>query len=210
MLKLYDCSTAPSPRRARMFLAEKGIEWETIEVDLRVGAQMSPDFLAVNARATVPALVTEEGDVIGENIGIAAYVEALHPNPPLLGTTPLEKARVLEWDFRCTMDGLSAIAEVLRNSSPHMKGRALPGPRNLDQISALPERGLKRLAWFFEDIEAHLATSEFIAGDHYSMADITMTVVFDFSKWIKAQPGPDHTALHAYMARMRARPSYNL
>lgn len=209
MLKLYDCSTAPSPRRARMFLAEKGIEWDTVEVDLRTGAQMSPDFLAVNPRATVPALVTEEGDVIGENIGIAAYVEALHPSPPLLGTTPLEKARVLEWDFRITLEGLSAIAEVLRNSSPHMKGRALPGPRNLDQIDALPARGLKRLAWFFEDMETHLATSDFVAGDHYSMADITMTVVFDFSKWVKAQPGSDHTALNAYMDRMRARPSYN-
>jgi glutathione S-transferase len=210
MLKLYDCSTAPSPRRARMFLAEKGIQWETIEVDLRKGAQMSQEFLAINPRATVPALITEDGDVIGENIGIAAYVEALHPSPPLLGTTALEKARVLEWDFRITMEGLSAIAEVLRNSSPHMKGRALPGPRNLDQIAALAERGLKRLGWFFDDMEAHLATSKFVAGDNYSMADITMTVVFDFSKWIKAQPGAEFTALNAYMDRMRARPSYSL
>jgi len=210
MLKLYDCSTAPSPRRARMFLAEKGIEWETIEVDLRSGAQLSPDFLAVNPRATVPALVTENGDVIGENIGIAAYVEALHPSPPLFGTSPIEKARVLEWDFRCTMEGLAAIAEVLRNSSPHMKDRALPGPRNLEQIEALPARGLKRLGWFFEDVEAHLTESNFMAGDFYSLADITMTVVFDFSKWIKAQPGDDHPALQAYMARMRERGSYNI
>lgn len=210
MLTLYDCSTAPSPRRARMFLAEKGVEWETVEVDLRTQEQLKGDFLSINPRATVPVLKTEDGDIIAENIGIAAYVEALHPNPPLLGTTPLEKARVLEWDFRCTMEGLSAIAEILRNSSPHMKGRALPGPRNLEQIPDLAERGRKRLGWFFEDVEAHLADNEFVAGDYYSMADITLTVTFDFAKWVKAQPGEDHKALHAYMTRMRERPSYSL
>lgn len=210
MLKLYDCSTAPSPRRARMFLAEKNIQWETINIDLRSGEQMGTDFKTINPRATVPALMTEDGNVLTENIAIAAYVEATYPDPPLMGTTPLEKARVLEWDFRCTMEGLLAIAEVLRNSSPHMKGRALPGPRNLDQISDLVERGRTRLGWFFEDMENHLATTGFVAGDRYTMADITMTVVFDFSKWVKAQPGTDHTALHAYMDRMRERPSYSL
>lgn len=210
MLTLFDCSTAPSPRRARMFLAEKGLDWETVEVDLRTQEQLSEEFLQINPKATVPALRTETGEVIGENIGIAAYIEALHPEPPLMGTTPLEKARILEWDFRCTMEGLLAIAEILRNSSPHMKDRALPGPRNLEQIQALADRGRKRLGWFFEDIEKHLQTSNYVAGDHYTLADITMTVVFDFSKWVKAQPGDDHPALQAYMSRMRERPSYNL
>ncbi|WP_371398550.1 glutathione S-transferase family protein [Algimonas porphyrae] len=210
MLKLYDCSTAPSPRRARMFMAEKGLDWETVEIDLRSGEQMSPDYRAVNPRATVPALMTEDGNILTENLAIAAYVEALHPDPPLMGRTALEKARVLEWDFRCTMEGLLAIAEILRNSSPHMKDRALPGPRNLEQISALADRGRKRLAWFFEDMETHLTATDYVAGDHYTMADITMTVVFDFSKWVKAQPDGDNAAIHDYMARMRERPSYSL
>jgi glutathione S-transferase len=210
MLTLYDCSTAPSPRRARMFLAEKGLEWETVEIDLRKGQQLSDEFLQINPKGTVPALKTEAGETITENIGIAAYVEALYPDPPLLGTSAFEKAMVLEWDFRCTMDGLSAIAEVLRNSSPHMKGRALPGPLNLEQITELADRGRKRLAWFFSEMEKHLSKQDYVAGDHYSMADITFTVVFDFSKWIKAQPGDDHPALQSYMTRMRARPSYNL
>ena len=78
MLKLYDCSTAPSPRRARMFLAEKGLEWETIEVDLRSAEQLKPDFLAINPKATVPALVTENGEVIAENLAIAAYEEVMN------------------------------------------------------------------------------------------------------------------------------------
>ncbi|MGB6231543.1 MAG: glutathione S-transferase family protein [Litorimonas sp.] len=210
MLKLYDCSTAPSPRRARMFLAEKGVAWETVEIDLRSAEQLKSPFLAINPRATVPVLETEDGDIIAENLAIAAYVEARYPEPPLMGTTPLEKARVLEWDFRCTTEGLAAIADVLRNSSPHMKGRALPGPRDLDQIPALAERGVKRLGWFFEDVEAQLTKSDFIAGDHYSLADITLTVVYDFSKWVKLQPGEDHPQLTAYMSRMRERASYSL
>ncbi|WP_298912407.1 glutathione S-transferase family protein [uncultured Algimonas sp.] len=210
MLKLYDCSTAPSPRRARMFLAEKGLEWETVEVDLRNREQLGEAFLALNPRATVPVLETPDGEIIADNIGIAAYVEALHPDPPLMGTTPLEKARVLAWDQRCMLEGLSAIAEVLRNGSPHLKGRALPGPRDLDQIPDLADRGRKRLGWFFEDVEAHLSDRDHLASDRYSLADITLTVAFDFSKWVKAQPGDDHPHLQRYMARMRERPSYGL
>ena len=210
MLKLYDCSTAPSPRRARMFLAEKGIEWETVEVDLRTGEQLTPEFLKINPGATVPALETEDGDILTENLSIAAYVEALHPDPPLMGRTPIEKARILEWDFKCTMGGLLAFAEILRNSSPHMKNRAMPGRLNMEQIPALAERGRQRLAHFFKGIDKHLGQTEYIAGDTFSMADITLTVVFDTSKWVKAQPGEDHANLNEYMTRMRERPSYTL
>lgn len=210
MLKLYDCSTAPSPRRARMFLAEKGLEWETIDIDLRTGQQLSAEFLKKNAGATVPVLETEDGEYLTENLSIAAYLEAIHPNPPLMGTTPLEKARVLEWDFRCTMGGLMAIAEGLRNSSPHMKGRALPGQKNIEQIPELAERGKMRLGWFFASMERQLAKRDFVAGDHFTLADITFIVTFDFARAVKGQPGEDHPAIQAYMTRMRERPSYRL
>ena len=210
MLTLYDCSTAPSPRRARMFLAEKNLDWLTVEIDLRAREQLSPAFLEINSAATVPVLETDSGQRIAENIGIAAYVEALHPDPPLMGRTPLEKAEVLSMNSRIEQGGLTAIANILRNSSPHMKDRALPGPNDLEQIPALAERGRKRLGWFFDDIEAHLSRNDYAAGTSYSLADITLTVVFDFSRWVKAQPGEDHPALSAYMKRMIARPSYSL
>lgn len=209
-LKLYDCATAPSPRRARIFLAEKGIEWHTVEIDLRTGEQLSEDYTAKVPRAIVPALEIGDGTIITENLAIAAYVEAIHPSPPLMGKTALQKARVLEWNWRCEMDGLSAVAEILRNSSKHMKGRAMTGPRNVEQIEALPERGRKRLGWFFEDLEARLQESDFVAGDFYSLADITATVIVDFSAWVKAAPGDDYPSIQAYMTRMRARPSYSL
>ena len=211
MLKLYDCSTAPSPRRARMFLAEKGLEWETVEVDLRSGEQLGETFRAVNPAGTVPVLETEDGMHITENIGIAAYVEALHPDPPLMGTTPLEKAQVLAMNSKIEMGGLMAIAEALRNSSPAMKDRALPGPVPIPQIPALAERGVMRLGYFFDGMERRMEGRDFAATDRYTLADITLTVVYDFAKWVKAQPGTDtHPNLARYMDRMRERASYSL
>ena len=211
MLKLYDCSTAPSPRRARMFLAEKGLAWETVEIDLRSGEQLGDAFLAVNPAATVPVLETSDGARITENIGIAAYLEAAHPEPPLMGTTPLEKAEVLSMNSKVEAGGLMAIANMLRNSSPHMKGRALPGPKSLEQIPALAERGRMRLGWFFDMMEAHMDGRDFAVTDRYTLADITLTVTYDFSKWVKAQPGADsHPNLARYMDSMRARPAYSL
>ena len=208
MLKLYDCTTAPSPRRARMFLAEKGIEYENIQIDLRKGEQMEDAFKAINPRCTVPALVTEGGDVLTENAEIAAYIEAAYPDIPLLGTTALQKAAIAKWNFRVEFDGLSAVGEALRNSSPAMKGRAIAGPRNIEQIPALAERGLQRITWFYEDIDNHLRDNLYIAGDTYSVADITATITVDFARWVKLTPDHKHNALLEWHKRMSERPSY--
>ena len=207
MLKFYDCHSAPSPRRARILLAEKGVDVETIEIDLKKGEQMSDEFRAINPRCAVPCLVDEDANVISENIAIAAYIEELFPENPLLGTTPLEKARVLEWNWRCEFEGLAAVAEILRNSSPHMKGRAMTGPRNVEQLPQLVERGKIRLGYFWEDLNAQLAGNEFVAGDHYSFADITALVGVDFAKWVKAQPDESFTALWKWHAKATARPA---
>jgi len=210
MLKLYDCSTAPSPRRARMLLAEKGIEHETVEIDLRKGEQMGEAFRKINPRCTVPALVTDEGNVLTENAEIITYIEAAYPEPPLLGTTPLEKARIAKWNWRCEMEGLMSIASALRNASPAMKDRALPGPRNVKQIPELAERGAQQIAWFFEDLDAQLQDNAYVGGDSYSVADITATCVVDFARWVKAYPLESQTALLDWHGRMTERPSYKV
>lgn len=209
MLKLYDCSTAPSPRRARMLLAEKGIAHETVQIDLRSGEQMSDSFRAVNPRCTVPALVTDDG-VLTENAEIAAYLEAAYPETPMLGSTPLEKALIAKWNWRCEMEGLMSIASALRNSTPAMKDRALPGPRNIAQIPELAARGQQQIGWFFEDLNAQLSENSYVAGDNYSVADITATTVVDFAKWVKASPSESHAAIGEWHERMKARPSYAL
>jgi len=209
MLKLYDYTAAPSPRRARMFLAEKNIPYECVQVDIQAGEQLSDDYKAINPRCTVPALITTDGDKICENVAIAQYIEELHPKPNLMGNSSIERARVLEWNWRCEFEGLSAIAEVLRNTSKGMKGRAMTGPRNIEQLPELAARGKARLTYFFEDLNAQLEINNYVAGSNYSMADITATVAIDFAKWVKCYPDDSLTALHNWRERMKARPSYN-
>ena len=126
MMTLYDCSTAPSPRRARIMLAEKGIAHETVQVDLRNKEQMSESFRAINPHCTVPALHTEDGLLLTDNAAIAAYLEARFPEPPLMGITPADKAEIASWHWRVEFEGFLAVGEALRNSSPGMVNRALP------------------------------------------------------------------------------------
>ncbi|MFC3614413.1 glutathione S-transferase family protein [Lutimaribacter marinistellae] len=203
----YDCATAPSPRRARIFIAEKGLDIETREISIAEGAQLAPEFLQVNPRATVPVLVTDEGTVITENLGIAAYLEAAHPEPPLMGRTPDEKGLVMMWTAIIEQQGFMAIAEALRNSSPRMKDRALPGPQNYAQIPELAERGKARLGQFYGMMNDHLAESPFVAGEAFSLADITLLVAVDFARVIRMPVPEDHAALTGWHQRMRERPS---
>ena len=127
MITLYDYGMAPSPRRARILLAEKGISHATVSVDLTQAEQLGAAYRAINPQCTIPALQLEDGAVLTDNAAITAYLEARYPEPPLLGRSPLEKAEIASWNWRCEFDGLMAVAEALRNGSPAMKGRALPG-----------------------------------------------------------------------------------
>lgn len=207
MITFYDCATAPSPRRARILLAEKGIAHETVQIDLRQGEQLSEAFRRVNPACTVPALRTEEGVVLTDNAAIAAWAESVRPEPPLFGRTPLERADVASWQFQVEFDGLIAVAEALRNASPAMVDRALPGPVNYAQIPALAERGRARIARFFDLLDARLAGRACIAGDGFSIADITAVVAVDFARAVRMQPQEHHRNLRAWRTAMAARPS---
>lgn len=205
MITLYDCATAPSPRRARMLLAVKGVAHETVEIDLRTGEQLGEAYRRINPQCTVPALRTEEGVVLTDNAAIAAYLEARYPEPPLLGVTPLEKAEIASWQWRVEFEGLMAVAEALRNSSPAMVDRALPGPVNYAQIPALAERGVQRLKHFLDELNIHLEGREFIAAGQFSIADITAVVAVDFARVVKVRPGDEHPHLLRWRAAMEAR-----
>ncbi|MBC7729433.1 MAG: glutathione S-transferase N-terminal domain-containing protein, partial [Microbacteriaceae bacterium] len=117
MITLFDCSTAPSPRRARILLAEKGVQHETVLIDLAKGEQLDAAYRVINAGCTVPALRLEDGSLLTDNAAIAAYAEARWPEPALLGSSPLDKARIASWHWRVEFEGLLAIAEALRNSA---------------------------------------------------------------------------------------------
>jgi glutathione S-transferase len=210
MITLYDCATAPSPRRARILLAEKGIAHETVQVDLRTKEQLSDAFRAINPQCTVPALRTEEGDVFTDNASITAYLEARYPQPPLLGRTPAEKAEIASWHWRVEFEGLLAIAEALRNSAPAMANRALPGPVDYAQIPELAQRGLARVQQFMDMLDARLAGREFIAVDQFSIVDITAVVAVDFARVVRVKPGEQHVNLRRWRDAMALRPSFSL
>jgi glutathione S-transferase len=210
MITLYDCATAPSPRRARILLAEKGVPHETVHVDLRSGEQFAEAFRRINPQCTVPALQTEEGVVLTDNAAITAYLEAVCPEPPLLGRTPLEQAEIASWNWRVEFEGLIAIAEALRNGSPAMANRALPGPRNYAQIPELAQRGLQRVQDFFVTLEERLQGRDFIATDRLSIADITAVVAVDFARVVKVKPGEQHPNLQRWRAAMAQRPAMAL
>jgi glutathione S-transferase len=207
MIILYDCATAPSPRRARILLAEKGIAHDTVQVDLAHGEQLGAAYREINPQCTVPALRIEEGGLLTDNAAIAAYLEARYPEPPLMGRTPQEKAEIASWNWRVEFEGLLAIAETLRNGSPAMADRALPGPVNYAQIPELAQRGLARVQHFFETLNERLAGREFIATDRFSVADITAVVAVDFARVVRVKPGEQHPELLRWRAAMAQRPS---
>ena len=209
-LTFYDCPTAPSPRRARIMLAEKNVPHTTVNIDLGKAEQMSDEFRAINPSCTVPALQLEDGTVLTENAGIVAYLEAEFPAPPLLGSTPTEKGLVASWNAKIEFDGLIAVAEALRNSSPGMQGRAITGPDNYAQIPELAERGRARAKRFLDMLDTRLEGREFIAIDAFSNADITALVVVDFAAWIKIRPQEQHKNLNRWRAAMHNRPSMAL
>ena len=137
-MKFYDCVTAPSPRRVRIFLAEKGLTVPTVQVDLRNGEQFTPAFRALNPDCMVPVLELDSGVAITDIIAICRYFEELHPDPPLMGRSAEERAVIESWLRRIEWDGIYAAQEAFRNATPGLKGRALPGPVSLEQIPAVP------------------------------------------------------------------------
>ena len=209
-ITLYDCATAPSPRRARILLAEKGVAHATVEVDLRQAEQLGDAYRRINPQCTVPALVTDDGLLLTDNAAITAWLEARYPQPPLLGSTPAEKAEIASWQWRVEFEGLLAIAEALRNGSPAMANRALPGPIDYPQIAALAQRGLARVQQFFGVLDERLAGRDFIAGGRFSIADITAVVAVDFARVVKVRPGEAHPHLQRWRAAMALRPSMSL
>lgn len=209
MITFYDCATAPSPRRTRILLAEKQVPFETVLIDLRQGEQLGAAYRAINPQCTVPALRTDEGVVLTDNAAIAAWLEARFPEPPLMGTTALEKAEIASWHWRAEFEGLMAIAEALRNSAPAMAGRALPGPVDYPQIPELAQRGLARVARFLDVLNERLAEREHLATDRFSLADITAAVAVDFARVVKIKPDERHPHVLRWRALLAQRPAFS-
>ena len=206
-MKFYDCKTAPSPRRVRIFLAEKGVDIETVQIDLGKGEQFSDEFRAVNPDCTVPVLELDDGSCISEVTAICQYIEDLNPEPALFGSSPEERARVSMWNVKVEQLGLWAMMDAFRNAAKGLVDRALPGPESYVQIPELAERGRKRLLQFFERLDHQLADNTFVAGDDYSIADISAMVLVDFAGWIKIAIPDDAEHVARWYSEVSKRPS---
>ncbi|MDJ0909778.1 MAG: glutathione S-transferase [Woeseiaceae bacterium] len=206
-MKFYDCATAPSPRRVRIFAAEKGIDLETVQVDLSSGEQFSDEYQAINPDCVVPALVLDDGTCLSEVTAICQYLEEFKPEPTLWGNNATERAMATAWNAKAEQQGLTGMAEAFRNSTPGLKGRALPGPDGYEQIPELAERGRQRVQNFFEKLDGQLADNEFVAGSHFSIADITALVFVDFAKRARIKPPESLANLARWYAAVSSRPS---
>jgi glutathione S-transferase len=200
-MKLYDSKLAPNPRRTRIFLAEKGIALPTEQVDMMAMQHKTPEYTAINPLQRMPSLVLDDGTVITESIAICRYFEMLHPDPPLFGVGAKDAAIVEMWNRRAEINFFSNVAAVFRHTHPAMKELEVP------QVPAWADANRPRVAWFLELLDRELAKREFVAGDRFTVADITMLVAVDFMR-----PGrlamPDGVGnVKRWHAAVSARPS---
>lgn len=207
-MKLYDWIIAPNPRRVRMYLVEKGIEVPTEQAASPKAMDLSADYLNKFAHRTVPLLELDDGTCIAEAMAICRYFEALHSDPPLFGRNPAEQAMVEMWERQAEYQGLHAAAESFRNSHPAFAGRAIPGyPEPIEQIPELGERGRYRYNYFLKKMDARLAQVQFLAGENFSVADITAFCGIDFVQKFKLPVPPELSHVQRWFEQVATRPS---
>jgi glutathione S-transferase len=200
-MKLFDGGRAPNPRRVKIYLAEKGLTVPMEQVDLGQMAHKSSEFTAINPLQRVPALQLDDGTILCESIAICRYFEALHPEPPLFGQGAKESAIVEMWQRRAELHLLLQVAHVFRNSHPAMKDMEVP------QVPAWAEANKPRVMEFLALLDRELKDRPFIAGDRYTVADITGLVGVDFMKPAKLVVPDTMTNLKRWHAEVSARPS---
>jgi glutathione S-transferase len=191
----------------RIFIAEKGLELETVQVDLASGEQFSEAFRKLNPDCVVPVLALDDGTCLTEVMGICRYLEAIAPEPPLFGTTPLEQGLIMSWSVKVEQQGLLGMADAFRNSAPGLKGRALTGPDSYEQIPELAARGRQRVTAFMSRLDERLRASPYLAGDDFSVADITALVFVDFARRARIEPVGDVPGLERWYSDVSSRPS---
>ena len=208
-MKFFDFGMAPNPRRARIFMAEKGIEGvEVIQVDLGDSREnVGEKYRAINPSCTVPALVLEDGTLIAESVAICRYFEELHPTPALMGRDAKEKAMVEMWQRQIELQGYMPAGDAFRNYNKRFAGRAIAGKDSYEQIPELVTRSRARVERFFSLLNKHLEARDFVATDVFSIADITAFVMIDFAGWSKLAIQENQTHLQRWYETVKARPS---
>ena len=206
-MRIYDWHIAPNPRRLHIYLAEKGIKVDLVEVG-QEDLTLAPWYKEKYPHAMVPMLELDDGTCIGEAMAIARYFEETQPEPPLMGRDPKEKAIVSMWEKRANEEGMLPASELFRNTHPAFADRGLPGSAEpIPQIPALRDRARARLGRFFRKFDTQLAENEFVAGPRWSVADATTLCAVDFAKWSDVEIPPECRHLRRWYEAVSARPS---
>ena len=201
-MRLYNDPRAPNPRRVRIFLAEKGLtdQVELVEVSIANRANLSPGFLAKNPLGLVPVLELPDGKVLRESMAICRYLEELHPEPALFGRDPWHRAVIEQWNRTAELEVLGPVAQVFRNSHAFWQGRLRQAP---EFAEIMRDHVRERLAW----LDGELAGRPFLAGDDFTVADITLLCGLDFGKVSAMRLGDDTPHLQRWYAAVNGRPS---
>jgi glutathione S-transferase len=201
IMKIYDSKIAPNPRRVRIFLAEKGIQVPYEQVDLMKKENLTPGFLAMNPMGRVPVLELDDGTHIAESVAICRYFEELQPSPPLMGTDPKSKAIIEMWQRRMELELFLNVSGAFRHSFPPFADRVKQIPAWAEQCR---EAAVKNVAW----LDEVLADRPFIAGNSYTIADITAFCAVDFAKMIQIKIDAEKQKnLARWYSALAARPS---
>ena len=200
-MKIYESRTAPNPRRVRIFLAEKGItDIEYVQLDLAGGDNLKPELRSKNLFGKVPFLELDDGTAISETVAICRYFEELHPEPALMGTTPLEKARIEMWQRQCEFYFMLQVGMCFQHTTGYFKDRMTP-------IKEYGVEAGKNAAKFMSLIDQHLAESTYVAGEKFTIADITLLAAVDFARVVKLRITDEHPNLQRWHELVSARES---
>ena len=197
----YDGGRAPNPRRVKIFLAEKGLTVPAETIDLGKMEQKSAAFTAINPVQRVPALVLDDGTIIAESIAICRYFEALHPEPNLFGKPGLEAALVEMWNRRVELHLYAAVQSVFRHLHPAMKALEVP------QVAEWGDANKPRVTDFLALLDQQLGQHPFVAGERYSIADITALVTIDLMKPAKLVVDEGFSNVRRWHDTINQRPS---
>ena len=202
-VRLYDQPRAPNPRRVNIFLAEKGVEIERVNIDLMAGEHKRPDYLARIGVPQVPALELDDGAIVTESVAICRYFEALRPEPNMMGREVMEQVIIENWQRLVEFRLFATVAACFRHTNPHLAVLE-------DQCADWGEVNRGRLDARLGELDRRLEGRDWIAADRLTIADITALVAVEFLRVIKHPIPAGDTNLLAWVERMRARPSTSL
>jgi glutathione S-transferase len=199
-MKIYDFVGAPNPKKLRVYLAEKGLNVPTEQVSIITGENRTPEFLRKNPLGGLPVLELDDGSYLTESLAIMEHFEELHPNPPMIGTTPLERARVRALERMCEIGVLLRVGTIFQNTHPFMSGR-------VKQSADAAETARTQLAATLKVIDEKIGTSPFVAGERPTIADCTLLAALEFGEFAGTPLDPAFTNVARWYADFKKRPS---